>query len=90
MRGRAIYEACHAALPGHPSKTLPFLRATGEGPRPAPLPTAQGGRKLALRSWSTADRHPLHPVKAVPGGGTKPQRKTFAPCLGVLGGRKVP
>lgn len=33
---RAIYEACHTAFPGHPSKTLPFLWATGESPAPPP------------------------------------------------------
>lgn len=86
---RAIYEACHTALPVHPSKTLPFLRATGESPAPPPCPQLRVVENRLTDPGALQIGTPLYPVTAVPGGGTETRRR-FAHCLGVLGGREVP
>lgn len=79
---RAIYEACHTVLPGHPSKILPFLRATGESPAPPPCPQLRVVENPLSDPGALQTGTPLHPVTAVPGGGAglKPREGRSRPA----------
>lgn len=75
-------------LPGPSKQDPPLSLGDWRKSRPAPLHTAQGGRKPALGSWSTADPYPHCTPTAVPGGETKTQRRAFTARLRVLGGAR--
>lgn len=73
-------------LPGPSKQDPPLSLGDWRKSRPAPLHTAQGGRKTRSRILEHCRSvPPLHPVTAVAGGRTKTQRRAVTPCLRVLG-----
>lgn len=85
MWARAIYEACHTDLPGHPSKTLPFLRATGVVP-PRPPAHSSGWSKTRSRILEHCrSAPPCTPLRLSLGAALKPGEGRSHPAQGHWG-----